>query len=86
MLAVNNPSRFLQARDFLLAHREDYAAAYAGFQWPVLDRFNWALDYFDGHALDNHHLALWLVDEGGTEARVSFAEMRDRSGRSPSRP
>lgn len=72
---------FIQARDFLLAHREDYAAACAGFQWPVLDRFNWALEYFDILAEDNHRTALWLVDEAGTEARVTFSQMRDRSDR-----
>ncbi len=76
-----HPPPFIQARDFLLAHREDYAAACAGFQWPVLDRFNWALDYFDVHARDNHHPALWLVDDAGTETRLSFEQMRDRSNR-----
>ena len=40
-------NEFKSARDFLLAHRDDYATAYAGFQWPKLDRFNWALDWFD---------------------------------------
>ena len=30
---------FLAARDFLLARREDYEAAYAGFRWPTLDTF-----------------------------------------------
>jgi acetyl-CoA synthetase len=72
---------FIQARDFLLSHREDYAAACAGFQWPVLDRFNWALEYFDHLAEDNHRLALWLVDEAGAEVQVTFAQMRDRSNR-----
>ena len=38
---------FRAARDFLLQHRDDYAAAYARFQRPKLDRFNWALDWFD---------------------------------------
>ena len=75
------PSPFIQARDFLLDHREDYTSAYAGFRWPVLDRFNWALDYFDGLAQHNQRLALWLVDETGTEARLRFADMRDRSNR-----
>lgn len=38
---------FRAARDFLLRHREDYAAAYEGFSWPRPERFNWALDWFD---------------------------------------
>ena len=40
-------TEFLAARDFLLQHRSDYATAYAGFKWPKLKEFNWALDYFD---------------------------------------
>ena len=39
---------FKAARDFLLAHRTDYATAYRDFRWPDLDHFNWALDWFDG--------------------------------------
>ena len=31
---------FLEARDFLVRHREDYEGACRGFQWPRLERFN----------------------------------------------
>jgi acetyl-CoA synthetase len=72
---------FLQARDFLLAHREDYETAYRDFRWPALDRFNWALDYFDAMAVGNNTAALWIVDEGGGESRLSFAELAERSSR-----
>jgi acetyl-CoA synthetase len=72
---------FLAARDFLLAHREDYGAAYAGFRWPVLDDFNWALDYFDPLAQGNAATALWVVDEHGGDEKVTFAEMAKRSNR-----
>jgi len=41
---------FLDAREFLLAHRERYDSAYRDFRWPALDRFNWALDWFDAYA------------------------------------
>lgn len=78
-MTVTHP--FLQARDFLLANRENYVRAYAGFEWPALDQFNWALDYFDVQAKGNDNTALWLVDESGTESRVSFAAMRERSNR-----
>jgi acetyl-CoA synthetase len=74
-------SSFLQARDFLLAKRDDYPAAYAGFQWPKLDRFNWALDFFDAQARGNTRPALWIVNEGGAEEKLSFEEMRQRSDR-----
>ncbi|HXZ02026.1 MAG TPA: AMP-binding protein [Stellaceae bacterium] len=72
---------FLEARDFLLRQREDYAAAYEGFRWPRLDRFNWALDHFDALAAGNVRPALWIVDEGGAEHKLSFAELKERSDR-----
>ncbi len=54
---------FLAAREFLLTHREDYETAYRDFRWPQLNKFNWALDYFDTLARDNNKSALWIVDE-----------------------
>jgi acetyl-CoA synthetase len=77
----HNPAlqRFLEARDFLLAHRSDYDAAYGGFKWPVLDEFNWALDYFDTLGRGEDRPALWLVGEDGAEQKFSFAEMAARS-------
>jgi len=71
---------FLKARDFLIAHRSDYDTAYRDFKWPVLTDFNWALDYFDDMARDNHSTALWLVDDAG-ETKLSFAQMSERSNR-----
>jgi acetyl-CoA synthetase len=70
---------FVSARDFLLRHREDYALAYRDFAWPKLDRFNWALDYFDSIARNNAQPALWLVDEDGSEVKLSFAALSERS-------
>lgn len=70
---------FLQARDFLLAHRTDYGTAYRDFAWPQLTEFNWALDYFDRLAADNDRPALWVVEESGAEQKVSFARMAVRS-------
>jgi acetyl-CoA synthetase len=70
---------FRQARQFLLDHRQDYDAAYRDFRWPELKTFNWALDWFDDYARDNHDTALWIVDEGGGELKRSFAEMAARS-------
>ena len=72
-------AEFVAARDFLLAHRTDYATAYAGFKWPKVKEFNWALDYFDSMAKGNDSPALWIVEEDGTEERISFAEMSARS-------
>jgi len=76
---------FRKARDFLFAHRIDYDAAYAGFAWPDIDRFNWAIDWFDDVARRHpDRPALWIVEEsgsGGTETKLSFAEMAARSNR-----
>jgi acetyl-CoA synthetase len=72
---------FVEARDFLLAHRRDYETAYRDFRWPVLDRFNWALDFFDPMARGNDRPGLWLVDEGGGETKLTFAELAERSDR-----
>jgi acetyl-CoA synthetase len=80
-MTSNNAAPFIAARDFLLRHREDYATAYRDFAWPKLDRFNWALDYFDAMARDNATPALWLVDEDSGETKLSFAELSARSNR-----
>ncbi|MEV7084728.1 AMP-binding protein [Streptomyces sp. NPDC093085] len=75
---------FRGARDFLLAHREDYQAAYDGFRWPRPAFFNWALDWFDRVAegpdgRGNARLALHIVEEDGSRTRVTYAEMAARS-------
>ena len=79
---MNAAQPFLEARDFLWQHRTDYERAYAQFRWPELDTFNWALDYFDAMAHDNHNPALWIIDEPGSEGlKLSFAQMSERSNR-----
>lgn len=70
--------KFLAAREFLWQHRTDLQAA-CQFEWPQLTRFNWALDYFDAMAADNHAPALWIVEEDGTEETWTFAQMAQRS-------
>jgi acetyl-CoA synthetase len=76
---LNRAAPFVSARDFLLRHREDYAVALRDFTWPELDRFNWALDYFDLMARNNAQPALWLVDEDGSEVKLSFTALSERS-------
>ncbi|MGH3438302.1 MAG: AMP-binding protein [Sciscionella sp.] len=75
---------YREARQFLLAHREDYQAALTGFRWPVLTEFNWALDWFDALAAAPDSVdrpALWIVEEDGSELRLSFGELSARSNR-----
>ena len=73
---------FVEARDFLLAHRDDYAAAYGGFTWPDQEYFNWALDWFDGVLAIGelaHTPALRITGTGAAE--LTFAELSARSNR-----
>ncbi|MFI9123591.1 AMP-binding protein [Streptomyces bikiniensis] len=81
MTATSATEEFRAARDFLLEHREDYAAAYEGFVWPRPERFNWALEWFDVVAEGNDRTALHIVEEDGSGTKVSFAEMSARSNR-----
>ena len=69
-----------EARDLLLEHREDYAAARAAFEWPAPEEFNWALDWFDPMARGNDRTGLWVVRAGG-EDRLTFDELARRSDR-----
>jgi acetyl-CoA synthetase len=78
---MHSSDAFLAARDFLQRHRTDYDTAFRDFRAPVLDRFNWALDFFDRQARDNHAPALWVVEEDGSEQKISHAEMAERSSR-----
>ncbi|MGW0469296.1 AMP-binding protein [Streptomyces sp. NPDC003027] len=82
MTATRATERFRAARDFLLEHRADYETAYEGFAWPRPDRFNWALEWFDVIAAGNDRTALHIVEEDGSETKLSFAEMSARSDRS----
>jgi len=70
---------FRAARDLLLSHREDYASAYREFRWPQLTEFNWALDWFDTIAAGNDRTALWIVEQDGSERRLTFAELSART-------
>ena len=72
---------FLDARDFLLRHREDYDAACRGFHFAMPQEFNWALDYFDVMARGNERTALHAVDDEGASTQVTFAQMSERSNR-----
>jgi acetyl-CoA synthetase len=70
---------FLAARDLLLRHREDYQAAVAEFRWPSLERFNWALDWFDAVAAQHpDREALRIVTDEGTVSRC-YGELVTRS-------
>jgi acetyl-CoA synthetase len=71
---------FRAARDLLLAHRSDYAAARREFAWPDLDEFNWALDWFDVIAAEHpDRPALRIVSDDGSDVSLSYGSMSARS-------
>ncbi|MEU4390038.1 AMP-binding protein [Kribbella sp. NPDC023855] len=76
----DNTRTFREARDFLVAHREDYETAYRDFAWPAFDRFNWARDWFDALAVEQAEVAaLTIVEEDGEVNSLTYAEMAERS-------
>ena len=82
---TTNTDLYRAARDHLVAVIGDYDKAVDTFAWPRIDgTFNWAVDWFDVIARDPSsadRLALWIVEEDGAEATVTFADMADRSDR-----
>ena len=74
-------AEFRAARDLLLDRATDYDAAVRDFVWPRPAEFNWALDWFDvvatGEARDRP--ALWIVEEDGSERKLTYAELAKRS-------
>lgn len=82
---MSNTDRYREARDHLVAVISDYDKAVETFTWPrVQGSFNWATDWFDVIARGNgrnESTALWIVEQDGSEKKISFAEMADRSDR-----
>ena len=80
-----NTDLYRSARDQLVALISDYDKAVDAFAWPQLTgAFNWATDWFDVIARDPStagRLALWIVEQDGSEQKVTFAEMAERSDR-----
>ena len=70
--------KFLEMRDFLM-NVSNYDEAVKGFKWPVISKFNWAIDYFDKIAENNNNTALIFASETGEERKISFQEMKNRS-------
>ncbi|HUK49490.1 MAG TPA: AMP-binding protein [Terriglobales bacterium] len=77
---VSSVKEFISARD-LLQNTPDYAYAKDRFSWPRMDNFNWASDYFDTLADKCTHPALLYVDDAGTETKVSYRILKERSNR-----
>lgn len=79
---TTNTDLYRDARDHLVDLIHDYDKAVETFRWPAITgSFNWATDWFDVIAANNDGIALWIVEEDGSERKVSFAEMAEMSDR-----
>ena len=78
---MNPTAAFQQARATLFKHREDLDAAVREFSFPALERFNWAIDWFDEYARGNARPALRIISETAGTTEVSFMELSERSTR-----
>ncbi len=59
----------------------NYAEEYAAFTLDVPETFNFGFDVIDKWAADPQKLAMLWVDEDGTEARYTFADIKHESNR-----
>ncbi|MEV0974042.1 AMP-binding protein [Microtetraspora glauca] len=79
-MSIDPTSALRAARDELLDLRTSYGDAVERFSWPdVGDTFNWAHDWFETWARDNERTGLVIVEEDGSRAAYSFAELCRRS-------
>jgi len=73
---------FKDARDLLLALGDNYHAAKSRFRWPQLQRFNWALDWFDDELAKGEagsRIALKILGESVDS--YTFSDLSERSSR-----
>ena len=71
---------YRRARDTLVTLTGQHDRAVSEFHWPdVGERFNWAVDWFDAIARGNDAVALWIVEEDGSEQQLTFDEVAMRS-------
>ncbi|MGV2903161.1 AMP-binding protein [Microbacterium sp. AGC62] len=69
-----------EMRDFLFANATDYAAARAGFAWPEVDEFNFALEWFDVIAGENPDRPAVQIVEADLSLRTwTYGELSTRS-------
>ena len=81
MAATETPTETFRAgRDLLQTYRDDYQRAVTEFRWPDLTHFNFGFDWFDVLAAEQPDVAaLWIVNGDGSEDRLTYAELSDRS-------
>lgn len=75
---MRDVDNFLEARDLLL-NADNYEYAKSNFEWPKIEEFNWATDFFDKIAEESTNSAIILVDDQGLEEKISFKNLKQRS-------
>ncbi|WP_243228503.1 AMP-binding protein [Microbacterium sp. CIAB417] len=69
-----------EMRDLLFDHATDYEGARAGFRWPRLDEFNFALEWFDVVAGEHPERAAVQIVSADLSVRTwSYGELSRRS-------
>jgi len=58
-----------------VANMKNYDEVYRNFQLEVPEYFNWARDEFDRWGEDPHKLALWVIDDFGSETKLTFRQL-----------
>jgi acetyl-CoA synthetase len=74
------PQAYKAAQKLLIGHRANPKTASEQFRWPELDRFNWALDWFDAElasGASRDRVALRILGDHAKE--LTFGEMAARS-------
>ena len=78
--ATAAPLAVREARDFLVAHHDDYDGAVAGFRWPELTEFNFATEWFDVVAGEHpDRPAVTIVSADLKAQSWSYGELSRRS-------
>lgn len=75
---MRDAENFLEARDLLL-NADNYEYAKSNFEWPKIEEFNWATDFFDKIAEESTNPAIVLVDDKGLEEKINFKSLKQRS-------
>ena len=76
---------FLSAREFITSF-PPYETARREFKWPVLGKWNWAVQYFDGYIVDKASwpAVIWVDDqllESNDRLEVSYHGLREDSNK-----
>lgn len=76
---------FLSAREFITSF-PPYEIARREFKWPVLGKWNWAVQYFDGYIVDKASwpAVIWVDDqllESNDRLEVSYHGLREDSNK-----